>query len=266
MKELKYYSGLANKILIEDTKYQLDKDIISSIFNKLCNSILETIVFRLTIIDSYYSTQLNKRYFGIEEIAEAVINITDDDDLLAEKFSYYLQNPEPDNDISNLFESGYGYRKNGKRFGVAQSLISKYAYFLTRYKFPIYDKLVKVSYSEIQNLYPELELHDLPKVFSREYFINITNLNKVSDINDYDKLDNLLWLFGKLKEGSFSLILNKNYYLKLVRQINFKNKLKSNQVDEVIRKYIIENINSIELKNIFNDRILEFIKFCLNIV
>jgi len=262
MKELKYYSELANKILIEDTKYQLDKNIISSIFNKTCNSVLETIVFRLTIIDGYYSTQLNKRYFGIEEIAEAIINITDDDYLLVEKFSYYLRNPEYDNEISGLFESDYGYRKTGKKVGGAQSLISKYAYFLTKYKFPIYDRLVKVSYPEIKNLYPELELYDLTKLFSREYFTNITNLNKVSDINDYDKLDNLLWLFGKLKEGSFSLILNRNDYLKLVHQINFKNGLKSNQVDEVIRNYIIENINSINLKNIFNDRILEFIKFC----
>ncbi len=265
MEDLKYYSELANKILIEDTKYQVDKNIISSIFNKSCSSVLETIIFRLTIIDSYYSTQLNKRYFGVEEIAEAITNITDNDNILIKKFSSYLNNSEQHNEIKKLFKSDYGYHKIGKKAGRAHSLISKYAYFLTGYKFPIYDSLVNLSYPEIKKLYPELNLHDLPKEFSSKYFTNITNLNKVSGINDYNKLDNLLWLFGKLKKGSFSLILNKKNYLKLVSQIHFDNNLKSAQVDEALRKYIIENINSMNLKNIFKTRILEFIRFYFGI-
>ena len=263
MKELKHYSELANKILIEDTKYQLDKNIISSIFDKKCENIIETVIFRLTIIDSYYSTQLNKRYFGIEEIAEAIINISEDDKIMSSKFIQYLE--DENEEIKTLFKADYGYRKNGKIVGGAPSLISKYAYFLTEYNFPIYDRLVQVSYPEIKNMYPKFNLDDLPENFSKDFFTKISKLNKISDINDYDKLDNLLWLFGKLKEGSFSLILNKNKYLELVNQINFPHGLKSNKVDEVIRNYIIENINSKNLNNIFSERTLEFIKFCLSI-
>ena len=170
----------------------------------------------------------------------------------------YLENG--DDEIAELFANKYGIRKNGTNAGSAQSLISKYAYFITNYKFPIYDNLVQIAFPLIANKFPSLKLSNLPKKFEYSYFQQISELNIVSNINNFDTLDNLLWLFGKLKEGSFSLILNKDKYKKLVEQINITDKMNSKETDEIIRKYIIDNINSKFIENLFSKNSLEFIK------
>lgn len=262
MKELNYYANLAKDILGQGTKYLRDKLMISDIFQIKKFPFHDTIILRLTIIDSYYSTQMNKRFFGIEEIAENILNVSENDDDLIKRFINFIDNPNEHEEIKNLFNSLYGYRKTGQKIGKAPSIISKYAYFLTEFSFPIYDNLVKKSYYSVKKLYPDLRLSNLPDNSPEDYFQKISYLNQVSKINNFDKLDNLLWLYGKMRKGSFSLILNQNNYLKLVEKIDFNSKLKSTKVDEKIRKYIKNNIRGDELRNIFPDNMIEFIDFC----
>ena len=111
-----------------------------------------------------------------------------------------------------MFEEKYGYRKTRKEYGISPSIISKYAYFLTGYQFPIYDNLVKESYNDLkEKLDKSNELESLSKGqgYDKLYFKNVSRLNKISGIDDFDKLDMLLWLTGKINSGSFSLILDK---------------------------------------------------------
>ena len=143
------------------------------------------------------------------------------------------------------------------------SLISKYLYFLTTYQFPIYDNLVKISYPLIKRKYSELAIKDLNDNFDISYFENLKHLNSITATNDFNKLDNLLWLFGKLTEGSLSLIINKQNYLQLVDKINIKKGTESKLVDTIIRKYIKENIDN--LNDLFTDNEIKFLKYTYEI-
>lgn len=67
---------ITQKILNNNTPYINDKMIIQSFFNK--DKIeKDKLIQQLTILDSMYSTNMGKRYFGIEEIADAIINLND---------------------------------------------------------------------------------------------------------------------------------------------------------------------------------------------
>jgi len=55
--EIKEYTDLAFNILERDTNYVRGKKTISDVFKVDRENRFETIIFRLTIIDSYYSTQ-----------------------------------------------------------------------------------------------------------------------------------------------------------------------------------------------------------------
>jgi len=61
---------------------------------------------------------------------------------------------------------------------------------------------------------------------------------------DFEKLDNLLWLTGKLLRGSFSILMNKEKYEKLTADLNFPKKCKSKEVDNLIRDYIKKNFKN----------------------
>ena len=269
LKELSYYANLAKEILENNTKYQKDKQIISDMFESKKNTIdVDTVIFRLTIIDSYYSTQMNKRLFGIEEIAEEILKISNEDEVLRKKFRDFIDTPDEHREILKLFSSQYGCDKAGEKARKASSLISKYAYFLTNFEFPIYDRFVRISYSPINKLY-EYKLPNLSEDCDKNYFQSISCLNKISKINNFDMLDNLLWLYGKLNKGSFSIILNKKKYLQLVEPIEFNAKVQKKEKsgdkenkDKEIREYIEKNVNNGILNNVFTDNTIEFINFC----
>lgn len=263
-REIKYYSKISKEFLGNETKYLKDKILIKKLFNADMGAVdLDTLMFRLTIIDSYYSTQMNKRFFGIEDIAEKILLISKSDIDLKSKANSYLNNNEERDLLHSLFEQKYGYNKKGVKRKTAPSLISKYLYFLCDFNFPIYDTLVAKSYPLIKEKF-NIEVPDLPKEFSIKYFDALKELNQKSEINSFDKLDNFLWLYGKLLKGSFSLILTKNAYLSLVKNIKFK-KEKSNDIDDEIREYLKENINSKIVEEIFSKDMIEFMKFCFNL-
>ena len=126
---LNYYANLAHNILNSETQYLSNKTIISALFKAQVNLDFESIVKnRITIIDSCYSTQMSKRLYGIDELAETIAIYSDED--LKRQTSRFLNEPSNPSVINSLFEKEYGIDKSGRPFGKAISLISKYIYFL----------------------------------------------------------------------------------------------------------------------------------------
>lgn len=83
-------------------------------------------------------------------------------------------------------------------------------------------------------------------------------LNQSSTINDFEKLDNLLWLSGKIKEGSFSILMDKPKYETIVKQVDFSKAIKSQEKDKAIRDYIQDNYKT---SNLFSPNEKEFLEF-----
>lgn len=263
-KTLKEYSEIAHNILNKESRYSSNKIIISSLFNRvLKKENVEAVKNRLTIIDSYYSTQMNKRLYGIEQLADKLSSISDKE--LKDEILNFLKTPQNFNLIKSILNEKYGINKEGKQFGKAISLISKYLYFLNNYNFPIFDNLAYESYSLLKrNIY----YSSLTVINEENYFTSLKHLNNISDINDFEKLDNLLWLLGKLKKGSFSIIMDIDKYLEitsieeikcqfdLVNSSNKKNK--SVLKDGIIRNYIGKNYKQ---SNLFNKEEIEIFDF-----
>lgn len=207
-KTISYYAELAYSVLHDENtlQYAENKEVIKSFFSNniledyLSNENILILKSRLTLIDSYYSTNVNNyRLFAIEDIIEGIKSIANSDYEFKEIIRYYVdcirENDFTDEvklgEISYFFEKKYGIDKMGNSSGHATSLISKYCYFLTKYKFPIYDSLVKDNYNEIAMYfgisleYCNNNFHLFDKFVSIMLVIN-------RDINDLNKLDNLM--------------------------------------------------------------------------
>ncbi len=244
--KMQTYSELASHILDKKTDYFNDKQIINKIFTISGIDHQETIRIRLTIIDSYYSTNMSRRYYGIHHISKKIFDYYNDDQTFINDLIKFTNDPFQNDHILDIFNSPYGISKLGNPKGKAISLISKYAYFLTNFRFPIYDSIISETYPKIVNKYPEMGLEkDLPTDISG--FVRIMNrLNSVSGINDFNRLDNLLWLIGKILRGNFSLILNEEAYSKIVNSIKTNHNIKSAEADGMIKNYVFDNLDNIE--------------------
>ena len=252
--ELREKSELANKILENDTPYFSDKNVIYRLFLNENISLTKDIVERqLTMIDSYYSTNMSKRYYGIEEIAESIVKVSTDFEELNVIFSNYKDRPIDYPLITMLFDDSYGYNKIGKRFGQARSLLSKYAYFATHFNFPIYDSIVKKVYLSVAG-------KELAQQRFDDFTLAMNQLLISSNVVNYNKLDNLLWLIGKILRGNYSLILRKDKYLRLVSKIDGLGGLKSAEIDGKIMKY--SNVNIENLSDVFTKDQIEMIRYC----
>jgi len=268
MNELKRYSKIADEILHNDTKYYVDKKIINNIFIVTQNSYnLQNIIFRLTIIDSYYSTQMNKRYFGIEDIAKSIFEITDNETKLQDLFIALTKEIDSEKILNLFHNSNYGIHKNGKNAGRAISLISKYAYYQTKYYFPIYDSLAKKMYPLImKKYYPSTTLKGSMKNKNiSDYIKSINQLNQLSGIANYDRLDNLLWLSGKISSGNFSLLFKKkeqyvNFAKVVISNTNESENDKKIGFSKRVQNFIRNDFKSLS-KVIDDKNLLDFIKF-----
>ncbi|MFI1743248.1 hypothetical protein [Thalassobellus sediminis] len=237
IKTLKHYSNIAHNILNSETQYLSNKEIISVLFKSNNTANFESVVKnRITIIDSYYSTQMSKRLYGIDELANNLAQYSDD--TLKTETTKFLNNPNEASIINSLFLKEYGINKSGKPFGKAISLISKYIYFLNDGNFPIYDSLAIDSYK----LLKKNSLITIKSTIKEDnYFGYLKQLNLDTNINNYEKLDNLLWLLGKLSKGSFAILMNKDKYESLIKDLSVKLKsVKSKQKDNLIRQHIKE--------------------------
>lgn len=249
---LNNYAQLAHNILNADSRYSSNKNIIVSLFKtNNSNDFVFTVKNRLTVIDSYYSTQMSKRLYGIEELSEAISQCSDEE--LINEANEFLTDPNSNNAVNQLFSNEYGINKEGVSEKKAISLISKYLYFLTNFTFPIYDRLAFLSYKLLKsNVFKK----EIKSISEENYFEIIKHLNNITGINNYEKLDNLLWLLGKLTYGSFSILMNKEDYIQLIntpqiqkgfKDLNKQSKNKSEDKDNVIRNYLRENYNNTTL-------------------
>lgn len=249
---------LAKNILEDETPYLKNRELIYSFFSRNNDCFTQDIVeSQLIIIDAYYSTNMSRRYYGIEEIAQALIGLSNSKAELKNRFIGYASVPNKTNELSKVFSQQYGYNKKGNKFGKATSLISKYAYFITDFNFPIYDSIVKEVYPLLVG----------SKISDNNIDGYISNLNKFldkSDINNYNELDNLLWLMGKINRGSYSSIISKGKYIELVQKIGDFRSKNSISTDKEIKDYINKNID--DLGDVFSEDLVFMINFCKGII
>jgi len=263
--DLKELATIANTLLFNGTKYQTDRNVISNIFDYTSkNFSIEAIITRLTIIDSYYSTQMSKRYFGIEEIADKLYeHCNHNETKLQEQFISLTKYPFDCSIIEVFHHPNYGIHKNGKDAGKAISLISKYAFFQTKFQFPIYDSLAfEVFPLIIKEFFNDQEKELKLKQNNISNFIATLNkLKEISGIDNYDHLDNLLWLCGKILNGSFSMIIkNRKKYIKLTKAVEKDEACNDKDFSKQILHLILQK--STDLNAIFkNDDLVKIIKF-----
>ena len=207
----------------DESGYSLGKSTILKVFKATDGYSHEDILARLTLIDSMYSTQMSRRYYGLEELAVALADVHNGKNL-EEAFLDFLKdkNLKPfelrnsKKVTTNLFIEKYGIGKNGEDKGSAVSLISKYAYFETKFKFPIYDSIVREMYPRVWNYcgFPKSEMLEF-KYNDMTSFVEMINL-MISKFNstyvNYDSLDRVLWYVGKIYRGNLSLVLSRKEY------------------------------------------------------
>ena len=220
--------------------YFLDKQSIKAVFDKIPGGSLDGELARLAMIDGMYSTQMNRRYYALEELAGNIVELRNiSPKKLEVVFTDFAKDPgskDIPNAFTNLWDSSYGIGKylgdNDEPIekGVAISLISKYAYFATEYKFPIYDTIacevlpllakmlkiggikgstLKVKKSGGQRTAGLDTIKNFIKAinsFKQEYGDN-------SEDDFYDIFDRLLWYTGKIRRGNLSLILSRTEYV-----------------------------------------------------
>ena len=263
MSNLSKMAELAQRILKKDTEYSKNKVIISDLFKQSSD-----IGLRLRVVDSIYSTQMNKRLFGFEDIASKISKSFngEGDKAIREEISSILSGKDSIR-IKELLHGTYGRSKLGKEGSRATSLVSKYLYFVNNFDFPIYDSLVVESYPLINRLIkgPREKLNE-------ENFIErLVRLKKDSGVDTFDKLDNLLWLTGKIKKGSLSLILNKEKYGRFIEILGEKeiyskirkdgrNTSDSKKVDKAISGLMLDRkkLVLLEKKKVFSSELKEF--------
>lgn len=263
-KSIKEYSDIAHSILNSETQYLSNKTIILALFkNKATNDFQSIVKNRITIIDSYYSTQMSKRLYGIDQLANEISKYSDDE--LKSETIKFLNNPNKQCVVNSLFKKEYGIDKAGKPFGKAISLISKYLYFLNDCKFPIYDSLALISFKLLQK---SNIIEDSKAINENNYFQYVKHFNIISNINNYEKLDNLLWLMGKISNGSFAILMDMNKYLALINTNEVKTELlkpinkKSTLKDKVLRSYIKKNY---KVSSLFSDNQKTFFEFVFSL-
>jgi hypothetical protein len=216
----------------DETGFSFDRTAIENIFRMTANRTVGDILLRLTVIDSMYSTQMNRRYYALQELAEKLHSL-DQKKGLSNLFKVFI---EENRDASlfngkiggkdfNLFANNYGIGKDASEKGVAVSLISKYAYFETHYEFPIYDSIVCEMYPKIWNYcgfgdkeYKLTIKYNASKMAGDKTIVSFTKaiddliIHLGGDIS-YDNLDRMMWFVGKILRGNLSLILNREKYM-----------------------------------------------------
>lgn len=223
------YIDVAFKIF-KSSSYSKDIKIIKRLFEepKAESNYIDTVSLRLTVIDSLYSTNMSKRLYGLEDLTHKLASDNSNDNYWIKAFINFIDENN-DSQIKNVFEADYGIRKNGQKAGHAYSLISKYAYYITNYEFPIYDSLVKNGHNFLSKKYKEIE--PLPTNFDFkysqicEYFQILKRLSQNLSTNDnerpikFERLDCFLWTIGKIKSGNFQNLMSKGIYEKFIENI-----------------------------------------------
>ena len=274
LKELQaFFKELSTKdVYCSESGFSADKDAILRVFKNTSDCKKEDILVRLTLIDSMYSTQMSRRYYALDELAEALsILANNKKGKLRKMFLAFAKNPEQNlsifnyNDdrkaLTNLFSEYYGIGKNGSDKGIAISLISKYAYFETDFNFPIYDSIVCEMYPIVWHFCgfdknkPKLTYREKGKVIGDKTMVEyvkainliIEKLN--SKVLNYNILDHYLWFVGKICRGNLSLILSRSEYEMALKAFPPKTIVKTNKKGEATESFEYFNIKDMNIES-----------------
>jgi len=203
--------------------YNIDKAAIQSLFSSTSGNSKLDIISRLAVIDNMYSTNVNAyRGFALEEIADAILQISSNGSFSA-KLSAFAANPTSGTIQAfgslnqNLFNAKFGLNKIGNRNLDAISLISKYAYFETGCSFPIVDSLVSKYAPKVWHYCGLRGKYSCPNKSNILGYVSSINLFRSQFGNmSYDSVDCLLWTVGEFKKSNLSLILSKADFQKVV--------------------------------------------------
>lgn len=278
-----------NDVYQGDSGFTADKDAIVRVFNGTNGSDKADLLVRLTLIDSMYSTQMSRRYYALDELAEVLAKLAEGKkDKLEKDFLAFAKNPEKHLKLfdfteieggkkvaKNLFSECYGIGKDGEDKGVAISLISKYAYFLTGFKFPIYDSIACEMYPLVCHFcgWNELEKKKLTiskggKVQGAETMISFVNAinSLMAKLGckgaNYDLLDRFLWFVGKIRRGNLSLVLTREEYEKVMHLYPAQTtttKTKNGKEKAITEYFNIERVDIDKLKFLKKNKTLKLL-------
>ena len=211
--------------------YVQQREIILRLFNDVSSYDISTIILRLTVIDSLYSTNAAYSYFSIEEMAKKIYSLGKDEAAAVE---YFKNIASGESDCKNLFGAKYGMRKDCSKGSKQVSLMSKYAYYVllrdgsSNLGFPIYDSLVIKTYPLVCkklsvaggniNTDDITEYVALLDALRKELFGN--DDNRFEDMQQFDILDAYLWRMGKLCSGNYSLLLTREDYEQFISNLS----------------------------------------------
>ncbi|MCR5570405.1 MAG: hypothetical protein K6G31_14220 [Paludibacteraceae bacterium] len=245
--------------------YYKNREIIKSLFDPTTPYTEDVVYKRLIVIDALYSTNMDRRYYGIEDMACTIYGLspTDDDglrklvrefrdDLFSRGVSAVSSDP-----IKAVFDKDYGIHKNLDSAGTAMSLLSKYFYFLLltdpteKTGFPIYDRLARDMYPNVckylykGNSYRTFVKHVKTIDQLCDYFLALNELRIAIGIcsvrgglQEFDLLDAYLWRMGKFSENNFSLMLDKADYSSLITTaVSSVKGISSGAVKAALREY-----------------------------
>ncbi|MBQ9137984.1 MAG: hypothetical protein IJX65_05050 [Alistipes sp.] len=205
----------------------------------------QSIMLRLIVIDSLYSTNAAYSYFSFEEMAKKIYELGKTEESAAQ---YFYDIVEKKNNGEDLFSANYGIRKNLANGSKQMSLMSKYAYYAllqnpTEYPlgFPIYDSLAikmycnKLSIPENKK-FTENQANN-NNVAIKVYISALNELREAIFDNDdlyegyqqYDLLDAYLWRMGKLDGGNYSLLLERKDYEQFITNLGLNTEEKESR-------------------------------------
>jgi len=226
-------AGEAEKNGAEVAPYHLQRGMINRLFTSGGAYDKSTIMLRLTVIDSLYSTNAAFSHFSIEEMAGAIFEIGSEE----EAANYFDAIARGGEDTRGLFSKSYGTRKNLGKGRVQMSLLSKYAYYVllqnpARYPlgFPIHDSLVCSVYERACRLVGVTPGRGL-KTSIEHYAAALDRLRTAifgdkelfQGMQQFDLLDAYLWRVGKLDSGNLSLLLNRDDYARFIQNLGLEN-------------------------------------------
>lgn len=208
-----------------------------------------SIMLRLVVIDSLYSTNAAYSYFSFEEMADKISRLGTEKDAQ----DYFYRVAQTGDDDKELFCEPYGIRKNLAEGSMQMSLLSKYAYYCLLQEpqkyplgFPIYDRLAKEAYPTVCKMLGIKKKHGLPALETPSIGKYIECIGQLRDslfgdshelfcgYQQYDILDAYLWRMGKFEDGNLSLLLGWKDYERFIKNLCFE--AKDNEDDASYRK------------------------------
>lgn len=256
---------IENQCNSNNTWYSKDRKVIEKLFairrEETYNDI--TILTRLTVIDSMYSTGINaNNYYALQDMSEAIYKLNKDESKLKKDLIEFVESQkntsESSEAIKKIFFQKFGLRKAGQQGSRAPSLLSKYFYFLllnekSEYGFPIYDSLAKevfpIVFEKIYNkkfrgwtTNPNELITNY--IYTFKELVDKIELNKVK-LNGrkiFDAFDAYLWRMGKIKNGSIHFDMTKDEFKEFTAGAIKPYLLNKEYVKNGINKLILDKI------------------------